>query len=718
MVKHNKFKYLILLALAIVLFCFSTYLRHNSSTLFYDLSTSQYESHTLGADYAHKNKVLINTFYYLLSIFGKDYLLTAYILLIPAILLAAFSISNLITGKKISPFVTNITRKPIKSLIIVLSFALVSIVAIHFFILLNYPMITDEYSYLFQADLLTKGKLFALSPPQYQFFISDSIVCDGKWYSKYTLGWPIMLAFGKIINMDWLIGPLCGVFSLLFLYLITKKLFGTKAGFISIIFALFSPVFGLTTASYFPHASLGLAMLIFIYCILNLQRDEKLLFATGAGLAIAFAVNIRPSDGVVMGLGAIPLALFLLIKSKKKFPFLRGFISIIIFSIIGVGIIMLVNTYQTGDPFTLGYSVYNPHDKWGFGVHNHNFFSGLWNLTYSLMRLSYWTVPLLGGLCLFSFIGKKRRTEAILLSLIALAFITFNLGMFAIGMISYGTRYYYAPYLILIILASGGIITLSAMLARKKFIQGKIFMLIFLLGILLYTLVGVDSALLPLIKHRSEDVKFNHERVKNPPGLEGKTLIFLLSSQNMVNAEFTRNNWNYQAQKNLLVQFLLPEENEKLIKDFPDRKAYLEYWDPEKSDFLIIPYPTTANTAEYLMYSGINYGLQTNPIQRKKMEIAFKRAIDLAPDNYSIIRNLGFYYYQNLKLDEAIKIFSYLKNRFPQKPESSFFLGKCLIEKGNKKEGMKILEDFIRNYPDDPYTDRAIDWYIYYNKRG
>ena len=46
----------------------------------------------------------------------------------------------------------------------------------------NYPVTGDEFSYVFQADVLASGKLYAESPPGpwRDFFKTQQIINDGK----------------------------------------------------------------------------------------------------------------------------------------------------------------------------------------------------------------------------------------------------------------------------------------------------------------------------------------------------------------------------------------------------------------------------------------------------------------------------------------------------------------------------------------------------------
>jgi 4-amino-4-deoxy-L-arabinose transferase-like glycosyltransferase len=666
----------------------------------------------LAADYANKFNLYIANFRELFTIFMKSYLFTVYILALPAIILLTIALPVFYKRKTIFPKILSVYRNEKIFLIIFLLSSLLIILSIHFFVMLDYPMTTDENSYLFQADLLASGKLYADSPPLPHFFIYDNMLCDGKWRSKYTIGWPVLLAIGQIFHVRWIIGPLCTVFSLLFIYLITKKIFGRKAGLVAMLFALFSPLFILTGSSYLTHTVFGLMLLIFVYSLLNIEKNGKSIFPISAGISLMLAVNIRPVDTVVLMASSALLILYIFFKSQNRSLIIKKLIPIALFFIAGLGVILSINYLQNGNPLSFGYSIYNPKDMWGFGKNGHDFMSSLWNLTFTILRTSFWTVPSLILLGLFSFTGKKPIVFC--LSAIITSFVILNMGLNSTGMVSFGTRYYYIPWLILVILASGGLIYLSAITSRRKLFCGKLFLNISVTTIILYMTFGVNTVILPEIRNMYLNNSFLKNSALNPPQLQGKNLIFLLNSPGKVNTELTFNNWNYKEQNNLLVHFLMPEENQQLIDSFKDRKPYMEYWDFNQNKFVVIPYPENPNTSNYLLHAGMNYSLLLQPAQVKKAEDAYKKALEISPNCFPIMFKLGAFYLENGSYDKAVRMFHDISKMYPQYQEVYYFLGISTGKAGNTKEASQILEKFISECPQSPYRDKGIDWYLYY----
>jgi outer membrane protein assembly factor BamD (BamD/ComL family) len=712
----NRFLPIFLILLAICLLGFSIYKRLNGTDLFYSISTGSYEALPLIQNYAHQDKVLIANFKFFFTLFSQNYLFTAFVLLLPAIVLASVGLSRLQKNKNKSHKNIYTEKLALKLLAALILISFIAVTIVHFTVLHNYPLVSDERSYLFQGDLLRAGKLYAEAPPLPQFFNFDSIVCRDKWHSKYTISWPLLLGIAGIFKAEWIAGSLSAAFTIFFLYLITRKIFGIRAGLISVVFALFSPMFILMGASYFPHTALGLLMLIIIYCTMNLEKDNKFLYTISIGVSLILAVNMRPADGLLIFLGLIPLAGYIYYKSSNKKYVKRGLLVIPIFLAIGLGIIMLVNYIQTGNPFLLSYSKFNPKDTWGFGVYGHNLINAIWNSAYSFMRTSFWITPFIFTLSLFAF--SRKKPVVIFLTIFIILFCVFNMGMFSIGMVSFGTRFYYAPYVISLILASGGLIHISTFIQKKKLFSGRIFIGVFILGVILYTLFGVHCKLYPSIEKKySESVSMMHKSL-NPPQIKEKSILFILNTPKVDCVEYIMNKWNLDDQKIITVQFLLPEENRQLMNYYKDRKPYLEYWDMNEKKFVIIPYPQQDETPKFLLYAGINYASLLIPEYKKRAEIAFKRALALAPDNFSIMHNISSYYLANGNPEKATETFRHLIRNYPATPEIYFYMGISLHKQGKDSETIEAFSRLLKDFPDSAYTDKAMDWLLFFKEQG
>ena len=388
---------------AVILLFLSIILRLPGDNSFYSLETSNFTAQNIPEDTTSVPLLLWETFRNLFWIYVKGYLLPVYLLLMPGIFLLSLSLS----GKKLQElFTEKINEKKFLLLLFIISFLL--ILGGHFFIIGHPHVVGDEFCYIFQSDLLASGKLYGSSPLYPDSFHSWSIINDGRWYSKTTTGWPFLLAFGRIIRMDFIINPFFSALSLVILYLLGKSLLGKTGGILAVFFALSSPLFFLLGGTYFPHNTAALLCLFFTWTLIK-SEDEKSgwFYPVAGGITAGFLPHIRPGDGLVMFPGNIPLIIYLFIKSEKKKIFLSKMFIIFLLFLAGAVLLLMINKIQNGDLFLFGYEKYDPEDKWGFGVSGHTPLKGLWNSVFSFMRNSFWTVPFIFIFMLLSFSRKE-----------------------------------------------------------------------------------------------------------------------------------------------------------------------------------------------------------------------------------------------------------------------------------------------------------------------
>ena len=75
-----------------------------------------------------------------------------------------------------------------------------------------WPNSGDEHSYTFLADTLLAGRLSNPPPPDPELFkLFRVFTIDGKTFSQYPPGWPLVLAPFRALGLDWLANPLLTV---------------------------------------------------------------------------------------------------------------------------------------------------------------------------------------------------------------------------------------------------------------------------------------------------------------------------------------------------------------------------------------------------------------------------------------------------------------------------------------------------------------------------
>lgn len=713
----NNFKYGFFIFGSLTLLIFACTIRYFCQDFYYQILTRHLDSGNLIKDYVSVFRVYFANLKYCFYIFLKDYFFTAFLLLLPAILLGASGFSWFLRKKKFRLLSVSDWRREFLVLFLLISICFSFALACHFYVLLDYQMISDEYSYVFESSLLASGKFFAASPPMPYFFHYGNVINDGRWYGKYTIGWSALLAAGRILGVEWMVDCLCAALSILFLYLICKKLYGRRAGIVSALFAIFSPMFILLGASYLSHTSFGLAMLIFIYSVLCIDEKNYAVCFAAAGAALAYALNARPADGVVLVFGSIPLLAYLYKKSEFKKSFKIGLIMISIALALGLGVIFIVNYVQGGDFFTLGFTRYNPHDTWGIGSEGHTLAAGIWHLLFSIMRLSFWAMPFMGILSVFAL--RKTKPIGIYLAIISLVFVVFNLGAHGMDRIGFGPRYYYLNLLIYMILGGGGIVNLAAWLERRKKISGSIFISSLMAGSIIYMTFSVYAVILPFVHSKYVEDSAIVNKLKNVKGVKDNAIFFIKGSPNFVNTKFTRNSWKLDGQKRINALFLMPEENERQIEYFKNRNPYVVVWNDKNADFDAFPYKMGSRTANDYFQAALNYNdlNASRAIDPKaKAEEAYKEALKLDPDNVIIRSGYAIFCFENKKYEKAVEMFSSLVTDAPN-DSHYFYLARGIGEQGHYADAIKCFEIVLEKFPKSFYCDKAIDWINYYNKK-
>ena len=134
----------------------------------------------------------------------------------------------------------------------------------------------DEHSCYFLAECLRRGRLFVDIPPMADFFKVVHVgMRDGKWFSVYPPGWPLLWAAGLQFHIvDWL-NPMISSLAVFFFYLTGARLFGRVAAVLGLIILCSNPFFMFTSASYFSHATCLLCISVFLYAFLRFREAYR-----------------------------------------------------------------------------------------------------------------------------------------------------------------------------------------------------------------------------------------------------------------------------------------------------------------------------------------------------------------------------------------------------------------------------------------------------------
>ena len=697
-----------------IIFLFITIkLYQKECSFFYDFNTLKFSGYFLTYDVAFINQLIFENFKSLIWRFLKGYALPFFFFLITGIFFLASGLDKLTKRKfDIFNFLKNEKKEKI-FLAVLFIVCFISIVLIHFHILLEFPFTSDEFSYLFQADVISTGKVTARVPMFFDSLTGDNIIFNnGNWYSKYTIGWPLLLALGKIPGIPYIINPLLASASLLLIYCITKRIFSKTAGLLAVLISLLSPYFLLQAATYFPHTSSGFFTLLLIYSFLMLTRENQWKYSLLGGFSLIMLLLIRPADGGIICLGIFPWVIWTIIKSENKGKFIFKLTPILAGFCLGIASLMLVNNIQNGNPFLFSFVKNRADELWGFGNVLHTPVKGIWNVTFSILRTGFWVFPFIVVSSFFSILKKKQ--ESIFLIIIALGFPAFYFFYYSLGIVEFGARYYYPAFLVLMPVAANGILEIFEIPTVKKRFLKENLITAYIILCSLFMMTGVYPGLFSSIQKNYAINKKIYTWLENPLNSNEKIITIIKNVPAKKTNLFIRNHLNYKNQNNISAIFFLPGKNREIINAFPNRKPYLVSFDYRKNNFSIIPY-TQKDKPDVgdFVFAAINYEASAGNID-KAIEI-FKNADRLYPNNLFVEYPLGVLLYKHKKYKEAAEVLEKLVQHNQNHDDAYYFWGRSLGNLGKREKALEILNMFIKKFPKSSRIPRAKEWIKYYS---
>jgi tetratricopeptide (TPR) repeat protein len=558
---------------------------------------------------------------------------------------------------------------------------------------------------MFGADHLAAGKLSVASPPMRDHFQTWSIINDGRWYSKVTVGWPLLLALGRSVDLAFLVNPILAAFCIVLLFLIGNSLHGVDGGLLAALWGLTTPFFLMLSGTYFPHTATALFSLLFIYLLIRTFETDRWLFPVLAGLSMAFSLLVRPADAAVLFLGLAPMMGYLFLRSKER---RRAALKIAVIAVIvlaGAGLLLVINQVQNGAPFLFGYQKYRPDERWGFGPNGHTLLKGLWHTAYSLMRAGAWGVPFIGLFTVISLFVKKWSTRLLLVPV--LGSMALYAGYYTLATFEIGPRYYLPLYLLALVPASGGAILVRDALARRRAPCARTFVPALALATFLFAAIGLWPGLVASVKAQTPTLAKVSRLLDDPP-VEPRSVIFLRDHMYLKNTFLTRNFPDYIDSRHIFVLYLMPDDNKKLMELFPSRNFYMTAVNPISGDLDFVPYVDNAETAANYLAAGLNF-VEFDPRQAVR---AFAKALETAPGEPTIMMNLARSY--DLEGDKGSAVAMYAQ--VLQSGDASlsdmalFFMATDLRELGETSEALKVYRELAGIGRDPAYRGKAAAW--------
>jgi hypothetical protein len=278
----------------------------------------------------------------------------------------------------------------------------------------------DEYSELWQAHLLTSGRLFARAEPHPEFFgTMQTVSWAGRSFAHFPIGGPAVQAVGLALSVPQLVNPLLAGCAAAAVYRFVAAVGNeTEARATALLFAL-SPFVLILAGSRLDHVATLTAIWIALAALpgwLASTRDATAnRSAAVIGLSLGCATVIRPYDGAI---ATLVVGGFQLLSARRG-ALWRSLVVQLFAGVVPIAALLATNRALTGDALTFAYDVLNgPDHRPGFHMSplgfEHTPMTGLYLVSLYLMRLNEsllgWPVPVValiaGGMAAWRSVTK------------------------------------------------------------------------------------------------------------------------------------------------------------------------------------------------------------------------------------------------------------------------------------------------------------------------
>lgn len=427
----------------------------------------------------------------------------------------------------------------------------------------QFPNSADEYAYIFQAEMFSKGKLWYKAHDLADFFQFNHIAQkDGIWISRFPPGWPILLSLGYLLNVPlFAVNLVLGGVVLLVFYNFVKFIYNQRIAVWSLLTLTFTSFFIFNSASYFSHVSSLLEGLLFVYFFyLYLRKDNKIAYALLAGLFLGLMVINRYFTAALL---CLPFVIYGIIE--YKWQILRLLFWIGIGCLPSLAFLLWYNYVITGNPLL-------PVTMWAYHNEALGFINGhtpLRSVDYFFRRalmFIYWCSPAL--LILYVVFAIRKITDKVerykhpedyVIVFLAAGYCFY----YQLGGNQYGPRFYFEAFPFIALFVVIRVLQSNLRWATALLITGLIFSLL----------------KMPFIANREHQVILERkdlyaqvQRMKIH-----NAVVFISSNTSIVRpmsiADLTRNDEQYK--NDVLYAIDLQYKNKYLVDRYKNRNFYL-----------------------------------------------------------------------------------------------------------------------------------------------
>lgn len=478
------------------------------------------------------------------------------------------------------------------------------------------PHVQDSVTYLFQAKILARGKLWANAPPLPNFFDHEFLlVRNGRWFGQYPPGFPAVLTIGVLLGQPWLINPLLAALTIPLLYWLGKGLYGRATGLLAAALALASPFFLFMSGSMMAHPAELFWLTLFMASWVHALKSDRRHWALLAGVGLGMVFLTRQLTAVAVGL---PFLLMIGIRgleirdwrlnksliSSLQSPILKKTGWLLLTAVPLASLLFLHQYALTGDAFSDPRLLLRPFDRPGFGEdvglgfnaftltevdgqiavdwytdpsqppRGHNLARGIYNNEQNWRALEAdlfgWLPFLTLAFVWLAFLLQRPSLNDIALLATIAGTLAVYLFFWADG-IMYGPRYFYGALPAFFLLTARGIGAAANWLGgRAGRVAVALIVLILVGGNLILYLPGQIAA------HRGFNFVDGQPRAQVEAEIEGKALVFI--ENEAANwweyGRFFSGNTPWLNGRIVYARDLGDEANKRLLPYFPDYTSY------------------------------------------------------------------------------------------------------------------------------------------------
>ncbi|MAS32559.1 MAG: hypothetical protein CL610_01045 [Anaerolineaceae bacterium] len=244
------------------------------------------------------------------------------------------------------------------------------------------PHLEDEVAYLFQAKTYAGGQLVVDIPEArrayWQPFVVDYTPA-GNRFSKYTPGWPMLLAMGVLLGQAWVINALLSGLNVALVYRLGREVFSPDAGLIAAALTAFSPMALLLNSTLMGHTAALCGVTLFMYAYWRIERGRHALrWGVVAGLALGLVIATRPLTAIGMTFPFILWSGFRVLRADIRYTrnhesavhvrqVLTPLLTLAAVTLLISAVIPIYSYAATGDPTKNLYTLVWSYDRVGFG---------------------------------------------------------------------------------------------------------------------------------------------------------------------------------------------------------------------------------------------------------------------------------------------------------------------------------------------------------------